>query len=225
VTQQASTLTQANLRTPKAAAVAGIVFSVLLLATFWLFRASVPADPLEPGAWLSVGAGRVTLALNLIPFAGVAFLWFIGVLRDRLGSREDRFFATVFLGSGLLFLAMLFAAGAIIGAIILAFTIAPEQLIRSATFHFARAAAYSIVNVYMIKVAAVFVITTSTVAIYTQFAPRWIALIGYLLAVLLVFGGYLVDWTIVAFPAWVLLLSLYILVDNLREPVPTEGGK
>jgi hypothetical protein len=225
VTQEASSLTQASLKTPKAAAVAGIVFSVLLLATFWLFRASVPADPLEPGAWLSVGVGRVTVALNLIPFAGVAFLWFIGVLRDRLGTREDRFFATVFLGSGLLFLAMLFAAGAIIGAIIWAFTIAPEQLIRSATFHFARAAAYSIVNVYMIKVAAVFVITTSTVAIYTQFAPRWIALIGYLLAVLLVFGGYLVDWTIVAFPAWVLLLSLYILVDNLRQPVPAGGGK
>jgi hypothetical protein len=131
----------------------------------------------------------------------------------------------VFLGSGLLFLAMLFAAGALIGAIILAFTIAPEQLIHSATFHFARAAAYSIVNVYMIKVAAVFVITTSTVAIYTQFAPRWIALIGYLLSVLLVFGGYFVDWTIVAFPAWVLLLSLYILVDNLRQPSPAGCGK
>jgi len=45
-----------------------------------------------------------------LPFAGIAFLWFIGVLRDRLGELEDRFFATVFLGSGLLFLAMLFAS-------------------------------------------------------------------------------------------------------------------
>ena len=42
--------------------------------------------------------------MNLIPFAGIAFLWFIGVLRDRLGEQEDRFFATVFFGSGLLFL-------------------------------------------------------------------------------------------------------------------------
>ncbi len=56
------------------------------------------------------------MALNLVPFAGVAFLWFIGVLRDRLGQQEDRFFATVFFGSGLLFLAMLFAAAAVIGA-------------------------------------------------------------------------------------------------------------
>ena len=51
--------------------------------------------------------------MNLIPFAGIAFLWFIGVLRDRIGEREDRFFATVFLGSGLLFVAMLFVAAAI----------------------------------------------------------------------------------------------------------------
>ena len=107
---QPTTVTRPSLKTPKAAAIAGVLFSVLLFIAFWLFRISVPADPLEPGAWLQADVGRVTLALNLVPFAGVAFLWFIGVLRDRLGEREDRFFATVFLGSGLLFLAMLFAA-------------------------------------------------------------------------------------------------------------------
>ena len=42
------------------------------------------------------------MAVNLVPFAGIAFLWFIGVLRDRLGALEDRFFATVFLGLGML---------------------------------------------------------------------------------------------------------------------------
>jgi hypothetical protein len=63
--------------------------------------ASVRADPLETGAWLKTSSNKVGLALNLVPFAGIAFLWFIGVLRDRLGELEDRFFATVFLGSGL----------------------------------------------------------------------------------------------------------------------------
>jgi hypothetical protein len=52
-----------------------------------------------------------------VPFAGIAFLWFIGVLRDRLGELEDRFFATVFFGSGLLFLGMLFLACAIVGGL------------------------------------------------------------------------------------------------------------
>jgi hypothetical protein len=105
-----------HLRTPGAAAVAEIAFSILLVIIFWVFRSAVPADPLDPGTWLAGGSGRVALALNLIPFAGIAFLSFIGVLRDRLGRKEDRFFATVFLGSDLLFLATLFVAATIVGA-------------------------------------------------------------------------------------------------------------
>src|SRR5215475_8341626 len=143
---QDMTLRTAPLRTPKAAAVAGILFSVLLAIAFVLLRISVPADPLEPGAWLRTSSGTVVVALNIIPFAGIAFLWFIGVLRDRLGQREDRFFATVFFGSGLLFLAMLFVAAAVIGAIILAFADQPKELIDSAGFRFARSVAYGIVN-------------------------------------------------------------------------------
>ncbi len=216
LTQQES-LTGARLKTPRAAAIAGIVFSVLLIAAFWLLRASVPADPLDPGAWLSSSAKSVTLALNLIPFAGIAFLWFIGVLRDRVGQREDRFFATVFLGSGLLFLGMLFVSAAMDGAIIVAFATDPG-LINSTTFRFARAASYDIVNIYMIKMAGVFMISTSTVAVYTGFAARWIALLGYVLALLLLFGSYFFTWSFVVFPLWVLLLSVHILMENLRKP-------
>src|SRR5262249_45762867 len=105
-------LTRATLKTPRAAATAGVLFSVLLIIAFWLFRNAIPADPLESGAWLATNTRTVTLALNLIPFAGIAFLWFIGVLRDRLGAMEDRFFATVFMGSALLFLGMLFISAA-----------------------------------------------------------------------------------------------------------------
>ena len=103
-------LIRASLRTPRAAAIAGVVFSMLLICSLWLLRLSVPADPLEVGAWLLTSSGRVRVALNLIPFTGVAFMWFLGVLRDRLGVKEDKFFATVFLGSGLMFLGMLFVA-------------------------------------------------------------------------------------------------------------------
>ena len=102
-------------------------FSVLLIVVFWLLRTSIPAAPQEPGAWLHSNSGSVALALNLMPFAGIAFLWFIGVLRDRLGEQEDQFFATVFFGSGLLFLAMLFTAAAIVGAILVAFALQPSN--------------------------------------------------------------------------------------------------
>ena len=86
-------LVSARLKTPRAAAIAGIPFSVLLITSLLMFRFSVRADPLETGAWLKTSSNKVALALNLVSFAGIAFLWFIGVLRDRLGDLEDRFFA------------------------------------------------------------------------------------------------------------------------------------
>src|SRR3974390_985620 len=117
--RQERSLTRATLRTPKAAAVAGIAVCVLLLVIMWLLKRSMPGNPLDAGEWISANSGTVNLALNLIPFAGVAFLWFIGVLRDRLEEREGRVFATVFLGSALLFLAMLFSSAAVMGGMIL----------------------------------------------------------------------------------------------------------
>jgi len=219
---QTSTVTHANLKTPKAAAIAGIAFSILLIAFFWLLRLSVPSDPMGSGEWLATGGRRVAFALNLVPFCGVAFLWFIGVIRDRLGQLEDRFFATVFLGSALLFLAMLFAAAAAIGAIVLIASTQANELMDSATFRFARAFAYIVMNVYAIKMAAVFMISTSTVAFYTTFVPRWIAYLGYAMASVLLVGSYYIGWGFLVLPAWVLLTSGYILIDNLQE---APGGK
>ena len=208
---------RAHLNTPKGAAIAGIVFSVLLLTMLWLLRRSVPADPLDSGAWIATDSQTVAIALNLVPFAGVAFLWFIGVLRDRLGQQEDRFFATVFFGSALLFLAMLFAAAAIGGAVLLMASSAdPDQLRNSPIFHFARATAYIIANAYAVKMACVFMISTSTVVIRTGIAPRWIAILGFVLACILLVGSYYISWSIAVLPVWVFLLSIHILIHNLR---------
>jgi hypothetical protein len=214
-----SALSVARLKTPKAAAIAGIAFSALLITIFWLLWRSVPSDPLDPGAWLATDSKTVALALNLVPFAGIAFLWFIGVLRDRLGQHEDRFFATVFFGSALLFLAMLFAAAAITGAIMLVASSAdPNEMTNSATFHYARATGYIFMNVYAIKMAGVFMISTSTVVIYTKIAPRWIAVLGYVLACILLIGSYYISWSFAVLPLWVFLVSIYILLDNLARP-------
>jgi hypothetical protein len=205
-------ITGTSLRTPRAAAIAGILFSVLLFVSFGLLLFSIPVDPHDTGAWISTSTTQVGVALNLVPLSGVAFLWFVGVIRDRLGQNEDRFFATVFLGSGLMFLAALFAAAAGLGAIILmATTPSTEPLATSATFHFARAFTYVILNVYAIKMAAVFMFSTSIVAFHTRFLPRWIAYIGFALAVILLFGSYYISWSFFVLPVWVLLLSVYIL--------------
>ncbi len=183
----------------------------------------MPADPQEPGAWLRTSSSRVALGINLIPFAGVAFLWFVGVLRDRLGQMEDRFFATIFFGSGLLFLSMLFLVSTFVGGILIAFEVKPQELIGSATFHFARAAVYAAINVYLVKMASVFMITSSTVFLYTGITPRWLAISGYALSLLVLFGSYYISWSFLVFPLWVALISVFIIIDTFRRrPIPGE---
>ena len=219
--EQEGTLTRARLKTPRAAAVAGIVFSILLLTSLVLIRISVPANPEDAGTWFSSGWKTVSLALHLLPFAGIAFLWFIGVLRDRMGASEDRFFATVFLGSGLLFLAMLFASAAVAAGIMMVYRTTPGKLMEFGTYTFGRTVAYEIVNVYAMRMAGVFMISTCTLSIRTGIFPRWMAFLGYGLAlVLLLSTGYLY-WAPLVFPLWVLLISVHILLANLK-PQPAS---
>ncbi len=213
--EQQGTLTRAGLKTPRAAAIAGIVFSILFMISLVLIRISVPTSPEEAGTWLSGDRRTVSLALHLLPFAGIAFLWFIGVLRDRIGVYEDRFFATVFLGSGLLFLAMLFASAAVAAGIMMAYGMTPGKLIESGTYTFGRTVVYQIINVYAVKMAGVFMITTSTLSIRTRIFPRWMAFLGYALALLLILSIGYFQWTLLVLPLWVLLVSCYILFANL----------
>ena len=214
--EQEGTLIRARLKAPRAAAIAGIVFSTLLIISMVLIRISVPANPEDAGTWLPHSWKTVSLALNLLPFAGIAFLWFIGVLRDRIGAYEDRFFATVFLGTGLLFLAMLFASAAVAGGIMMVYGATPGKLMESGVYTFGRTIVYQIVNVYALKMAGVFMITTCTLSIRTRIFPRWMAFLGYGLALLLLLSiGYLY-WAPLVFPLWVLLISVHILLANLK---------
>ena len=205
------TLTHPRLTTPRAAAVAGILFAVLLITSLVLVRLSVPANPRDAVA--AGSAKSVALALNLLPFAGIAFLWFIGVVRDRIGELEDRFFATVFLGSGLLFVAMLFASAAIAGGLIAAYG-TDHALIKTDTYVFGRVVTYQILNIYGIKMAGVFMITSSTLWIRTRILPRWIPYLGYALAALLLLTLGFLDWISLVFPVWVLLVSAYFLIED-----------
>jgi hypothetical protein len=209
------TIVRKRWTTPRAAAVAGILFSVLLITSLVLIRLSVPADPNEAGDWLSGSWRSVNLALNLLPIAGIAFLWFIGVVRDRLGNNEDRFFATVFLGSGLLFLAMLFTSAAVAGGMISTYGAIPARLIESGIYTFGRAVTYEIMNVYTMKMAGVFMISTCTLALRTGIFPRWMTYLGYALALILLLSLGFVYLAPLVFPLWVLLISFHILMANL----------
>ncbi|HEV2934052.1 MAG TPA: hypothetical protein VGY96_13045 [Streptosporangiaceae bacterium] len=207
------------LRTSRAAAVAGIIFAVFLITALVLLRVSVPAHPEVAGAWLTDSRRRtaVAIALNLIPFAGIAFLWFIGVLRDRIGEREDRLFATVFLGSGLLFVGMLFVAAAVAGATI---AVAPSARPGPDVLILSRNLTGSLLNVYSMRMAAVFTLTTVNIARRTAIISRWLLLAGLACALILLVGIGISPWVELLFPAWILALSLDVLIAG---PSPSEA--
>ena len=213
-------LTTQKLKTPRAAALAGIVFAALFSSTVVLLRLSVPTDLADAGTWIEESAGTVSLALSLLPFAGIAFLWFMGVVRDRMGHLEDQFFSTVFFGSGLLFLAMTFVSAALAGGALATYALAPSKFIDSGVYTLVRAVMFRITSVYAIRMAAVFMISLGTIWVRTRLMPRWLAILTYALALVLLFSIGTVPGIALIFPSWVFVVSAYILVTNLRNPAP-----
>ncbi len=209
------------LKTPRSAAIAGIIFSLLLMASLILIKLSVPASSNEFGQLIAspILSNRVLLALNMVPFSGIAFLWFIGVIRDLIGELEDKFFATVFLGSGLLFVAMLFAAAAVAGGIIasLSSNLSDQSALSPAVLNFGRAVTYAILNVFAMKMAGVFMISTCTIGLRTGAIPRWLVIMGYVFAAVLLISITYAEIISLLFPLWVLVLSVWVLIENYRR--------
>jgi hypothetical protein len=183
-----------------------------------LARTALP-ESLEAGASLAAfhaNSRIASVALALVPFAGIAFLWFMGVVRDRLGAREDQFFSTVFFGSGLLFLAMIFVAAGVAGGILLNLDLDSARLIQSGAYSFGRAVMYVVMNVYAIRMAGVFMFSLGTLWMRTRVMPRAAVLITYGLALIVLVSVSFSWWLTLVFPAWVLGISIYILIETSR---------
>jgi hypothetical protein len=69
-------------------------------------------------------------------------------------------------------------------------------------------------SIYAMRMAAVFVISVSTVGLRTAALPRWASLLGYAVALLLLIAADAQKWVQLLFPAWVLLVSVVILVTR-----------
>ncbi len=205
-----------RLRTPRAAAIAGILFALLMITSFLLLQISIPSGSIDASDWLEEQAETVTLALTLLPFAGIAYLWFMGVMRDRLGHLEDQFFSTLLFGSGLLYLAMTFASAAIAGGILTVYAFDPELLFDSGIYIFSRAIIYKFNNVYAMRMAGMHMIVLGTIWMRTQIMPRWLALVTFILALVQLVGANFVSSITLVFPAWVFIISAYILYLNFR---------
>ena len=194
---------------------AGIVFAVLLITAMTMMRMALAGGSYEDLQSDESRRTMIRVSLHLIPFAGIAFLWFIGVVRDQLGEIEDRLFSTVFLGSGLLFLAMVFI-GAVISASLMTMLAGPHP--DPGLWEYGRENTQVLVSVYAMRMAAVFTLSVSTAGLRTAAFPRWVSYVGFLIALVLLVAAGEHKWTQLAFPAWVLVLSVVILFTRPAQP-------
>jgi hypothetical protein len=204
-----------QLRAPWAASIAGLLFAVLFTAALILLRSqpTITAGDTELVRLYATGQDLPTVigALYLAPFSGIMFLWFIAVIRDQLGEREDRFFATVFFGSGVLFVALLFAATAVTATPSIGVRYLDQAAPTASTMELLRALSYALMFAFATRAAAVFLIATATIGLRSRVIPRWLGITGYLLGVALFVVVAVWDWIILVLPIWVAVASLFIL--------------
>jgi hypothetical protein len=206
----------ARIRAPWAASIAGLLFALFFTAGLVLIRSSPLAAAADDARvirlfrdsedrWLLVGS------LYLLPFSGIMFLWFVAVIRDQIGEREDRFFATVFFGSGLLFVASLFVTAAVSGSLVVSVRYLGLGPPTASEVDLVRALSYTLLFAISTRAAAVFLISLGTIGLRSGAFPRWFALTGYLFGLVLMVAVTVLDWVVLVLPAWVAVVSLFIL--------------
>jgi len=202
------------LTTPRAASLAGVLSALLFAAVLILIRVKMPEGLGDSTQWLNSERGGILAATKLMPFAGITFLWFIGVVRDGFGRYEDRFFATVFLGSGLLFLAMMFVSTAVAAALVAGNTGVTDPAAHAEVIAFGKMIVVSATKTYAIRMAAAFMISLATIWLKTGLMPRWLVVVSYLVALGLLIASDLSMWLTLAFPIWMLVVSALILLRS-----------
>ncbi len=190
-------------------------------------RRAIPATPLDVAAYLADTTSRHTLklALILLPYGGILFLWFMGAMRDSIGRFEDKFFATVYLGSGFLYVASLYVYGATATGFQLTLDKAGTSLPSADVFHYSRYLTVALLAEYAPRMAGVFVLTTTTIGTRLGIMPRWLTLLGYPVALTLLFLVSILPWTELIFPLWVLTVGCFLLTrnpDDLDNPEETD---
>ncbi|MEW2303658.1 hypothetical protein AB0958_27455 [Streptomyces sp. NPDC006655] len=213
------------LETPRAAGVAGIVFALLLAAAMVLIRLGIPqgADAVVAQRPDPAQRSAVHAALLLVPFAGICFLWFAGAVRAHVGEGEDRFLATVFLGSGLVFTATMFGAAAAATAVFDTAHPAGTSPSRP-VWDFGQHLAYTLMTGYAMRMAAVFTCSTSVIGHRLGILPRWLTVLGLVATVALLFVSSAVPWAELVFPAWSLLISVHIVAESFRRATGSRAG-
>jgi hypothetical protein len=210
-----------RLRSIESAAIAGVVYAVLTIVALFIFR-RFPDPSLansDIAAWYNDTAHHTGLivALNLVSIASVAFLWFVAVIRRRMGDREDRFFSTVFLGSALLYLATFIAGAVAMAAPAVGSAAMDNGVVDRAAATLTVGTTSAMLLIIGPRLQAVFMLTTSTLILRTRVMPNWLAYFGYATGILLFLFPIVAQPVGIVFPLWVLVVSVTIAVTHPKS--------
>jgi hypothetical protein len=203
---------RSRLTTPHAAAIAGVLFALLFGVALICIRTALPEGAERGAQFFDDSSIRLRVAGVLMPFAGIAFLWFIGVLRDGFGALEDKFFASVFLGSGLVFLSMIFASTAVGAGLMAVSHSGLVSGVHDEVMEFGRALLIALASTFALRMAAVFMISLATIWLKTGLMPKWLVALTYVVALGNLILGDTSLWIVLTFPVWVLVVSVLLLV-------------
>lgn len=207
-----------DIRSPRAAAAAGLIFGFLSILQMAL-GSTIGTDTPEIiqreliEAWSQIAS----IVLSIMPFAGIAFIWFTAVIRDWLGDREDRFFSTVFLSSGIIYVAMMFVYAAVLGAIVGSLALAEVYALDNGIFVFGYVLINEVLENYALRMAGVYMLSIGTLLSKTSRAPRWLVALTFIVAVGFILFAGMTRVALYIFPSWVIVLSIYILIINYRR--------
>ena len=209
-------------RSIESAAAAGLVFAVASIVSWFLLQ--LPPDLSAPDAEISAwyedsgNSQAVLIGLTLAVISAIAFLWFVAVIRRRVGDREDQFFATVFFGSGMLLTGVMLVGSAALASPAVMATLADRVPDPGAT---ALVVAFgtALMALVLPRMQAVFVLSTSSLALRTERISRWVSYFGYAIGLVMFFMPILLEPLGLAFPIWVGVLSVALLMRR-HEVIP-----
>ena len=210
-------------------AIAGIVYAVVASAAL-LFMLDFPKPDLpdaELDAWFADSGNRwrLLMGLNLGTLSAAAFLWFVAVLRNRVGDREDRFFGTVFYGSAIMYAVLWITGLAALAAIPAAIELFDvEMRVDSSAVGTTGGIAAALLFVAVPRIQALFVLSTSTIFLRTNAAPKWLAYVGYAFGIALFIVPVIATPVGLGFPIWVFVASVTVLVTKRVEDDADAGN-
>ncbi len=198
---------------PRLAALDGLLAAAAMMFSIFLIERQPGMGDATDLSWYGDPVNRtlVRAGLDLGVVSMVGFLWFMAVIRRRLADREDKFYATVFLGSGIMFAILAMTAAVCAAAPTLVVHFGGEESLSDSTLALAQGLWFGIWGIGASRFAGVFMAATSTLGQRFGVLPTWLARGGSALGVLLAITGAFAGPLYFVFPAWLALVSITLL--------------